>query len=66
MSVSCECCVLSGTGLRDGSIIRPQESYRGWCDPETSTMGRSRPTTAVEIYIKKIKLRRSLILIKVN
>jgi hypothetical protein len=28
MSVSCECCVLSGTGLLDRPIIRPGESYR--------------------------------------
>jgi hypothetical protein len=31
MSVSCECCVLSGRGLCDGLIIRPEESYRVWC-----------------------------------
>jgi hypothetical protein len=29
MSVSCECCVLSGRGLCDGLITRPEESYRG-------------------------------------
>ena len=29
-SVSCECCVLSGRGLCDGSITRPEESYRVW------------------------------------
>jgi len=27
MSVSCECCVLSGRGLCDGLITRPEESY---------------------------------------
>jgi len=26
-----ECCVLSGRGLCDGLITRPEESYRGWC-----------------------------------
>jgi hypothetical protein len=31
MSVSCECCMLSGTGLCDGLITRPEESYRLWC-----------------------------------
>jgi hypothetical protein len=31
MSVSCECCVLSGRGLCDGLITRPEESYRVWC-----------------------------------
>jgi hypothetical protein len=29
--VCCECCVLSGRGLRDGLITRPEESYRLWC-----------------------------------
>jgi hypothetical protein len=28
MSLSCECCVLSGRGLRDELITRPEESYR--------------------------------------
>ena len=31
MYVCCECCVLSGTGLCDELIIRPEESYRLWC-----------------------------------
>jgi hypothetical protein len=31
MSVSCECCVLSGRGLCDGMTTRPEESYRVWC-----------------------------------
>jgi hypothetical protein len=31
MSVSCECCVLSGRGLCDEPITRPEESYRLWC-----------------------------------
>ena len=30
MSVSCECCVLSGRGLCVGLITRPEESYRLW------------------------------------
>jgi len=38
--VCCECCVLSGRGLCDGLITRPEESYRLWfvvvCDHETS------------------------------
>ena len=29
--VCCECCVLSGRGLCDGLITRPDESYRLWC-----------------------------------
>jgi hypothetical protein len=31
LSVSCECCVLSGRGLCDGLVTRPEESYRMWC-----------------------------------
>jgi hypothetical protein len=42
MSVCCECCVLSGRGLCDGMITRPEESYRLWCvavcDIVTSSM----------------------------
>jgi hypothetical protein len=30
MSVCCECCVLSGRGLCDGLITRPEESYWIW------------------------------------
>ena len=30
MSVSYECCMLSGRGLCDGPITRPGESYRVW------------------------------------
>jgi len=40
MFVLCECCVLSGRGLCDELITRPEESYRLWCvvecDLETS------------------------------
>jgi hypothetical protein len=40
MFICCECCVLSGRGLCDGLITRPEESYRLWrvavCDQETS------------------------------
>jgi len=31
MFVCCECCVLSGGGLCDELITRPEESYRLWC-----------------------------------
>jgi hypothetical protein len=44
MFVCCQCCVLSGRGLCDELIIRPEESYRLWCvvmcDLETSRMKR--------------------------
>ena len=43
-----ECCVLSGRGLRDELITRPEEHYRLWrvvvCDLETSWMRRPWPT----------------------
>ena len=48
MSVSCDCCVLSGRGLCDGLITRPEESYRlrciVECDLETSRMRGPWPT----------------------
>ena len=31
MSVCCECYVLSGRGLCDELITRPEESFRLWC-----------------------------------
>jgi len=47
MFVCCECCVLSGRGLYDELITRPEESYRLWCvavcDQETSRMRRPWP-----------------------
>jgi hypothetical protein len=52
MSVSCECCVLSGRGLCDGPITHAEESYRGWCvcDNENSSTRRPRPTMTVESW----------------
>ena len=50
MFVCCECCVLSGRGLCDGLITRPEESYRLWCvvcDQETSKTRRLRPATGL-------------------
>jgi hypothetical protein len=67
MSVSCECCVLSGRGLCDGLVTRPEESYRLWCvsnvfDHETSTKrGGPGPYRAVEPYKKKNMLLLPLI-----
>jgi len=47
MCLCCECCVLSGIGLCDELITRPEESYRLWCvvvcDLETSRMRRTWP-----------------------
>ena len=52
------CCVLSGRGLCDGLITRPEESYRLWCvvvcDLETSWMGRPRPTGGLSRHEEKI------------
>jgi len=49
--VCCECCVLSGRGLCDGLITRPEESYRLWfvvvCDQETSKTRRLKPATGL-------------------
>jgi hypothetical protein len=49
MFVCCECCVLSGRGLCDVMITRPEESYRQWrvavCDQETSKTRRLKPAT---------------------
>jgi len=48
MSVCCDYCVLSGRGLCDELITRPEESYRMWCvvvcELETSWMRRPWPT----------------------
>jgi len=41
MFACCECCVLSGRGLCEELITRPEESYRLWCvvcDLETLSM----------------------------
>jgi len=57
--VCCKCCVLSGRGLCDELITRPEESYRMWCvvvcDLETSRKRRPWPAlgrsdTGGEIY----------------
>jgi len=51
----CECRVLSGRGLCDELITRPEESYRLWCvvvcDLETSRMGAS----YIYIYIYQLR-----------
>jgi hypothetical protein len=48
MSVSCECCVLSGRGLCIGRITHPEESKLLWCvvecDYEALIMRRPWPT----------------------
>jgi hypothetical protein len=59
MSVSCEYCVLSGRGLCDGLITRPEESYRLWCviecDLEASGMRQSSSTLGCSERATQIK-----------
>jgi len=58
MFVCCECCVLSGRGLCDEMITRPEESYRLWrvvvCDQETSNEEAKARCGAVENTTKRI------------
>ena len=58
MFVCCECCVLSGRGLCDELITRPDESYRPWyvvvCDLETSSMRRPWPTLGIRARENKL------------
>jgi hypothetical protein len=58
MDVCLLCCVLSGRGLSDRLITRPEESYRLWrvvvCDLETSGMRRLRLAKVVNAGQKKI------------
>ena len=57
MFVCCVCFVLSGRGLCDELITRPEESYRLWCvvvcDIETSWMRRPWPTGGLSRPKKK-------------
>ena len=58
MCVCCECCVLSGRGLCNELITRPEESYRLWCvvvcDLETSRMRRPCPALGRSATGKKL------------
>ena len=60
--VCCECCVLSGRGLCDELITRPEESYRLCCvvvcDLETSRMRRLWPTGGCCVKNKKQKTKK--------
>jgi len=60
MSVCCECCVLSGRGLCDELITRPEESYRlsfvVVCDLQTSLMRKPWPTGGGGVAPKRNKL----------
>jgi len=56
--VCCECCVLSGRGLCDELITRPEESYRLWCvvvcDLETSRMKKPWPALGCSVTKKSV------------
>jgi hypothetical protein len=58
MDVCCECSVLSGRGLCDGLIARPEESYRlrrvVVCDQETSNEEAKARYWAVKIQPKRV------------
>ena len=53
MFVCCECFVLSGRGLCDELITRPEESYRLWCvvvcDLENFVKGELYPINVIEL-----------------
>ena len=55
MFVCCECCVLSGRGLCDELITRPEESYRLWrvvvCDLEKLMNEEPYPIFVIELNI---------------
>ena len=58
--LSCKCCMLSGRGLCNELISRPEESYRLWCvilwEPETWRM--RRPWPALGFCARQIERER--------
>jgi hypothetical protein len=63
MSVSCECCVLSGRGLCDELVTHPEESYRLWCvsnvcDHETSTKRKAQAHIGLLSHTQKKKKKK--------
>ena len=65
--VCSECCVLSGKGVCDELITRPEESYRLWCvvvcDLGTSWMRRPWPALVRSATAKKKKEKSAIIII---
>ena len=55
MDVCCECFMLSGRGLCDELITRPEESYRMWCvvvcDLENLMNEEQYPVNVIELNI---------------
>ena len=62
MDIFCECRVLSGRGLCDELITRPEESYRLCCvvvcDIETSRIGAPYIYMYIYIYISSLKVNK--------
>jgi len=62
MYVCCECCVLSGRGLCDELITRPEESYRLWwfvvCDLENFKNEEAMIRVGSQRHSKKININR--------
>ena len=60
----CDCCLLSGRGLCDELIIRPEDSYRLWCvavcDLETSWMRRPWPNGGEGGWLRQKKGRKNV------
>jgi len=58
MFVYCDCCALSGRGLCDELITRPEESYPMWCvivcDLQTSRMRRPLTRVGSQRHRKKL------------
>jgi hypothetical protein len=65
MTVCCDGCVLSGRGLYDGLITRPEDSYRLWrvvvSDQETSKTRRLKPATGLWKYTQGCNARKTQI-----
>ena len=63
MFFCCECCVLSGRGLCNELITRPEESYRLWCvvvyDLENLVNEEAMTRVGSQRHKKKIERRRS-------
>jgi hypothetical protein len=61
MFFCCECCVLSGRGLCDKLITRPEESYRLWpvviCDHKTSRARRPWPAIGPQSHANNNNIR---------
>jgi hypothetical protein len=67
MDICRECCILSGRGLCDELITRPEESYRQCyvlCDLETTRMRRPCPTLGCSVTKKNIHSKWGQVLLR--